>query len=934
MFQYLIAREPWRPEPIRVRLGLHIGEVAELGKEASGAPKLVGLAADLAARIMSLAQPGQMLMTRTAFDDARQYVRSHPQLNGHGDGELPPLKWVAHGPYLFKGSDEPLDLFEVGAVGIAPLTEPPDSEKARRAVRAGEEDLLGWRPAIGLPVPGRKGWILDQKLGEGGFGEVWLGVHRRTKTARVFKFCFDAERLRSFKRELTLFRLIRYALGERKDIATIYEVQLDKPPYYLESEFTDKGDMAAWAESQGGVDKVPLRLRLDLVARTAAAVAAAHSVGILHKDIKPKNILIYAGDDGEAKPRLADFGIGLVTDQTLLHKQQITVAGFTEGDLLGNESSRTGTRLYAPPETLAGHPFTIQGDIYALGVLLYQMVVGDLTRPLATGWQREVTDPLLLEDISLCVDGDPERRLRSAAELADRLDHLDDRREARAAAELEERRAAGRRRMIRVAAAACVVLAIAAGIATLMFFREKDLRATAVAAEQEATRQRDIAVEEKARVEKTRDFLADMVVSLDPDIAAGPQVTVLEMIDRAAAQVDTKLKDYPDIASDIRTKIGNVYLRLSEYEKALSQHEAAYKERVARLGGENNTEVAESLFHLGKVWWWRGYYAESKGSYNKALTLRQTLIPDRHDAVAEATAELASALRGNGEYAEAEKLYNLALAMRRAIVESLTSANAPEDQINGAKLLVAATINNLGRCYFDEGRYADAERNFTDALNQAQAVSPDKVTFLVRGQRNLAMCLMEKGEFGRADDQLRQVLSAQHERYGKNATHTDTAATLYQLARLRRMTGHLAEAREFCAEALRIQQARFGNDNPDLIESQLLMGQILDESGEHSTAEPMLRIVYDIRRKRLPDLHWKRAEVQSSYGACLAALGKFDEAEPHLLAGYQSMKSTRGDSDTYTNSALQRVVDFYQRWNKPEKADEFRGLLQQAQRSV
>src|SRR5690606_6097865 len=93
----------------------------------------------------------------------------------------------------------------------------------RRAVRIDEEETLGWRPAIGLDIPNRSFWHLDRKLGEGGFGEVWLGSNSKTRERRVFKFCFDAERLRSFRRELTLVRLLREALGNRADIARLYE---------------------------------------------------------------------------------------------------------------------------------------------------------------------------------------------------------------------------------------------------------------------------------------------------------------------------------------------------------------------------------------------------------------------------------------------------------------------------------------------------------------------------------------------------------------------------------------------------------------------------------------------------------------------------------------------------------------------------------------
>lgn len=390
-----------------------------------------------------------------------------PMVDSAADLSPPSLRWVAHGSYLFKGSDEPFEVFEVGADGIAPLTPPPDGDKARRLVTADEEETLGWRPAVGQEVPGRQKWVLERKVGEGGFGEVWLARHGATKHHRVFKFCHDAERLRSFKREITLFRLLREALGERRDIAKLYEVRLDEAPFYLESEYSELGSLSDWAAAQGGIAHVALPVRLDLVARVADAVAAAHSVGVLHKDIKPSNVLIHRGEDGEPLPRLADFGIGMVTDRSQLAARNITEAGFTQSVVTENDSSRTGTRLYAPPEALAGRPFTVQGDVYALGVFLYQMVVGHLERPLGQGWEREIRDDLLREDIAACVEGEPARRLDSAAELARRLRALVDRRKARVRAARTERRGRIVRRVsIGFAAATAVGILVVALVAS------------------------------------------------------------------------------------------------------------------------------------------------------------------------------------------------------------------------------------------------------------------------------------------------------------------------------------------------------------------------------------------------------------------------------------------------------------------------------------
>lgn len=223
-------------ERLRVRVGVHMGETSRVQTTESGRDKLIGLAVDTAARVMSLAQPGQILLTRHAFDSVRQHVVQAP------DGSS--VRWLAHGPYVFKGIEESLEVFEAGLKNVSPLTPPPDSDKARRDVAPGDAETLGWRPAKGLTVPGRSGWKLENNVGTGAFGEVWVARHETTRGLRAFKFCYDADRLRGLKRELTFLRMLKESLGERRDIAKLYEVRLDKPPFYLEMEYTNGGDLA------------------------------------------------------------------------------------------------------------------------------------------------------------------------------------------------------------------------------------------------------------------------------------------------------------------------------------------------------------------------------------------------------------------------------------------------------------------------------------------------------------------------------------------------------------------------------------------------------------------------------------------------------------------------------------------------------------------
>lgn len=276
----------------------------------------------------------------------------------------------------------------------------------------------------GASVPGRDQWRLVRRLDLSPSSEVWLAEHPKTHETRVFKFAPDGLRLKSLKREVTLARLLRESLGERPEFVRVLEWNFDSPPYFVESEFSGP-NLAEWAESKGGLRSVPMELRLRLLVDIAHAVAAAHGLDILHKDLKPANILVSIAASGRPQIKIADFGISSLLAPVRLGALGITNLGFTHTD---NTGSLTGSVMYAAPEVMGGQSPTAASDVFALGVLLYQLVVGDFRKPIAPGWEADVADPLIREDIADAACGDPARRMKTAAELAERLLALDDRR--------------------------------------------------------------------------------------------------------------------------------------------------------------------------------------------------------------------------------------------------------------------------------------------------------------------------------------------------------------------------------------------------------------------------------------------------------------------------------------------------------------------------
>ncbi len=247
-----------------------------------------------------------------------------------------------------------------------------------KTVAAASSPELGFK--VRDTVPAREQWQLSRALERSGSSEVWLAQNPKTREQRVFKFASDGVRLKALKREITISRFLRESLGERPDFVRILEWNFETAPFFLESEYAGP-NLAEWAEQHGGLSQVPLNDRLQLLIDIAKAVAAAHGIGVLHKDLKPANILLVVPNEAPRNevPRnggyktwqikIADFGSASLFDPSRLQTLGITNLGFTQ--TITQDGSFTGTLMYLAPEVLAGQSPSTSADVYALGVMLY-----------------------------------------------------------------------------------------------------------------------------------------------------------------------------------------------------------------------------------------------------------------------------------------------------------------------------------------------------------------------------------------------------------------------------------------------------------------------------------------------------------------------------------------------------------------------------------
>ena len=437
------------------------------------------------------------------------------------------------------------------------------------------------RLEAGIAVPRRPNWRLEAPLARTEGNEVWLARHAKTHEVRVFKFSLAGKGLHGLKREVTIARLLREALGEREDYVRVLDWDFEEAPYFVESEYAGPS-LDRWPEA-GRIDGIPRERRLALFVQAAEAVAAAHGVGVLHKDLKPSNLLVR--DDAEGvRLRVADFGSSRLLDSGMLDELGITHLGLTQTQLLSPDS---GTPLYLAPEVVAGQSATIKSDVYALGVTLYQLLVGDFRRPLSPGWEQDIDDPLLRQDIADAANGDPARRLDSAAVLAGRIRNLDARRKKHVlelavqarVAEGEKRLARSRARRPWVVAAMLVLMA---GVAiSAAMWRKSERYAGQLAV------QKDVAEKQARRAETVVKFLSnDLIRAVNPGGAAfEKEPTIKDLLEHASAHVDERFPGDTAALGSLHAALGASWRSLGDRERSELHLRKAVANYTRSFGG-------------------------------------------------------------------------------------------------------------------------------------------------------------------------------------------------------------------------------------------------------------------------------------------------------------------------------------------------------------
>lgn len=219
-----------------------------------------------------------------------------------------------------------------------------------------------YRQLTGRRYPRIRNYTILSELGRGGFGVVYKAVHHSKERFEAIKVLFGktAQREAYFENEVRLAARLRHP-----NIATLFDAHLKTPPLYYAMEFVQGQQLHRYLRH----NEVSLEQRIDLLRTVALAMGYAHRQGVIHRDLKPQNILI----DPQRQPRIVDFGIAkrLVVERDA-ETPDVDADRTTEGAL--------GTFGYMAPEQMGGQEVDWRADIYALGALLFHLVTGHSAR--------------------------------------------------------------------------------------------------------------------------------------------------------------------------------------------------------------------------------------------------------------------------------------------------------------------------------------------------------------------------------------------------------------------------------------------------------------------------------------------------------------------------------------------------------------------------
>ncbi len=783
----------------------------------------------------------------------------------------------------------------------------------RAPAQAGVEGLVG--RTVGP-------YRLVRLLGRGGMGAVFLAnradhQYEKEVALKILPLGMTSpEAVRRFHEERRIVARL-----EDPRIARLLDggVAEDGTPYFI-MEYVEGVPIDEYCDTH----RLSIARRLTLFLDVCDAVEHAHRHFVVHRDLKPGNILV----TGEGAVKLLDFGIARVLD--------------SEDD--AGELTRTGlahpmTLSYASPEQVRGAPITTASDVYALGILLYKLLTGlhpyrrEFTSPsdaervicgetptvpsrrLATGrvdGSREIAEA---RDVSLSrlrreLSGDldaivltamrkePNRRYPSVHQLSEDLRrHLEGYpvRARKDSVAYRFSRFVGRHRI--GVAAGIVVVALASALLTV------SVRHTLTTAALGRALSREVET-----TQQVSEFLVDLFRTSDPMEGFGDTVRVRTLLDQGLENLAQDKGGTPEVRARTLLVMGRVYGNLGLYDEAVVLQEEALKIRRG-LYGDIHPEVAEALEALANSYDRARKPVIALGYFEEALATRRAVggAPLSEAASLQGMGRL---LRDRGNPDSAEILIREALRIRIA-------TSGDED------FQTVLTVLDLAFVLRGKGEADSARALYERAIRGLEAHGDSGAVILPAALNNLAYLLRTRGENAEAEALYRRAVALERQ-WG---TVPNLLLLMNNLAAVLDEEGEQAEADQVLAEAIQVSERHWPDGHWRVGSAYGARGGFRLLQEDPAGAEPFLRKALEIAQQELTEDNPRTAFAHMQYGVCLRDLKRFEEAESQLLTAFDWLSEHNGVASPYTQPTIAHLVTLYEAWGKPDAAQRFRDLL-------
>jgi len=835
--------------------------------------------------------------------------------------------------YLDKacGSDAALrrrveELLQVGETSADFLEQPALAEPAAPANAGGTTRLsvtLSEKPGDQI---GR--YKLLQQIGEGGCGVVYMAEQhqpvRRRVALKVIKLGMDT------KSVIARFEAERQALAmmDHPNIAKVFDggaTEAGRPYFVMELvrglKITDYCDEK----------KLSTRERLDLFMQVCQAIQHAHQKGIIHRDIKPSNVLVTV-NDGVPVPKVIDFGIAKATSGQQLTDKTV----FTAFEQF------IGTPAYMSPEqaVMTSLDIDTRSDIYALGVLLYELLTGrtpfdteellaigldemrrtirekEPSRPstrlstmpdneLSTAAQRRGLDaPKLVSElrgdldwiVMKALEKYRARRYETANGLAlDIQRHL--RNEPVLAcppSTLYRLQKLARRNQLAFVAASAVGISLVAGLAvsTVLYVSAKQER-------DEAVKQKQRADEQAAVAQAVNEFLQDDLLKqagstqqANTGFQPQPDLTVKEALRRASQRVGQRFATQPAVEFQIQDTLGEAFLAVGDWKMAIAHLERALAIRKA-MAGPDDAALLDNMRHLAAAYSQSGQLTNAIELSKEALKLTKATLGADHPDTLRSMGNLA------GVYGEAGRLSE-EVALCQETLKLIKAKLGPKHPDT------LAAMNALALAYFRAGQSAESLRLQEEAVELAKSIlGPDHPNTLI-GMKNLAGAYQLAGRSGEAITLLEETLKLQKAKLG--ADHPTTLRTMNSLAMAYREAGRLNEAVPLQEETLNLVKAKLGPDQPDTLINMNNVAEAYRAAGRVTEAVSLDEETFKLIKAKLGPDHPETLRSMNNLGLAYRDAGRFDEALALLDETVKLAKSKLGPDHPFTTTSMDNLL--------------------------